>query len=129
MARKFLYAFAALIGLVIAAKIIPNGGNVVYNSFIATLEPIDGFTPHPVVLLCALTILINLMLCIFNLLPIPPLDGSRLVRNMLPYNAVQVYDRVPFWVSYLLMIFIGGTIIRAFVSPAIGLILRGLAHL
>jgi Zn-dependent protease len=55
-----------------------------------------------------LAIEINLSLFFFNLLPIPPLDGSRLVRNMLPYNAVQVYDRIPIWVSYLFMIFIGG---------------------
>ena len=42
------------------------------------------------VLLCQLAILVNLSLFFFNLLPIPPLDGSRIVRNMLPYNAVQV---------------------------------------
>ena len=86
------------------------------------------FTPHPLVLLCTLAILINLSLCIFNLLPIPPLDGSRLMRNMLPYNAVQAYDRIPLWVSYLLMIFVGGTIIRAFVVPAIGMVVWGLMH-
>jgi Zn-dependent protease len=86
------------------------------------------FTPHPLVLLCTLAILINLSLCIFNLLPIPPLDGSRLMRNMLPYNAVQAYDRIPIWVSYLLMIFVGGTIIRAFVVPAIGMVVWALVH-
>ena len=86
------------------------------------------FTPHPLVLLCTLAILINLSLCVFNLLPIPPLDGSRLMRNMLPYNAVQAYDRIPIWVSYLLMIFIGGTIIRAFVVPAIGMVVWALVH-
>jgi len=80
------------------------------------------------VLLCTLAILINLSLCVFNLLPIPPLDGSRLMRNMLPYNAVQAYDRIPIWVSYLLMIFIGGTIIRAFVVPAIGMVVWALVH-
>jgi len=115
--------------LLIDAKMIPDGRNVVIGSFFATLRPIEGITPQPLVLLCALVILINLMLCIFNLLPIPPLDGSRLVRNMLPYNAVQTYDRIPFWVSYLLMIFVGGTIIRAFVTPAIGLVIWGLMHL
>jgi len=94
----------------------------------AALDPAVDFTPHPLVLLCALTILINLMLCIFNLLPIPPLDGSRLMRNMLPYNAVQAYDRIPIWVSYLLMIFVGGTIIRAFVVPAIGMVVWALVH-
>jgi hypothetical protein len=48
---------------------------------------------------------------------------------MLPYNAVQTYDRIPFWVSYLLMIFVGGTIISAFVTPALRLVMHGLAHL
>ena len=42
----------------------------------------------------------------------PPLDGSHLIRNMLPYNAVQVYDRIPIWVSYLFMMLIGGTVLR-----------------
>jgi Zn-dependent protease len=66
------------------------------------------FTPAGAGAALPLAILINLSLCFFNLLPIPPLDGSRVVRNLLPYNAVQVYDRIPIWVSYLLMIFVGG---------------------
>jgi hypothetical protein len=44
------------------------------------------------------------------------------LRNALPYNAVQVYDRIGGWISYLLMIFVGGFILRAILSPAIGLI-------
>ncbi len=55
---------------------------------------------------------INLALLFFNLLPIPPLDGSHLLRNVLPYNAVQSYDRIPMWVSWMLMIFVGGYIMR-----------------
>jgi Zn-dependent protease len=126
---NLLLVMVAFIVLVIDARVIPDGRAVVFDSFIAALQPVEGFTPQPLVLLCALIILINLMLCVFNLLPIPPLDGSRLVRNMLPYNAVQTYDRIPFWVSYLLMIFVGGTIIQAFVTPALRLVLHGLAHL
>jgi Zn-dependent protease len=126
---NLLLVLVAFVVLLVDARVTPNGRAVVFNSFIAAIQPVEGFTPQPLVLLCALAILINLMLCIFNLLPIPPLDGSRLVRNMLPYNAVQTYDRIPFWVSYLLMIFVGGTIIQAFVTPALGLVLHGLAHL
>jgi Zn-dependent protease len=128
-ASNLLLVAVAFIVLLIDARVVPNGHSVVLGSFIAALERVEGFTPQPVALLCALAILINLMLCIFNLLPIPPLDGSRLMRNILPYNAVQVYDRIPFWVSYLLMIFVGGMIIHAFVSPAINLVLWGLLHI
>jgi len=126
---NLLLVLIAFIILLIDVRVVPNGRAVVFNSFIAAIQPVEGFIPQPLVLLCALAILINLMLFVFNLLPIPPLDGSRLVRNMLPYNAVQTYDRIPFWVSYLLMIFVGGTIIQAFVYPVIRLVLHGLAHL
>ena len=62
----------------------------------------------------------------FNLLPIPPLDGSRILRNLLPYNAVQAYDRIPMWVSYLLMIFVGGYIIMLFLRPSLLLVFNAL---
>jgi Zn-dependent protease len=127
-ASNLLLALAALLILVVNVKMVPNGNRVVLDSFIAALVPLEGVTPRPLVLLCALTIVINLSLCVFNLFPIPPLDGSRLVRNMLPYNAVQVYDRIPIWVSYLLMIFVGGTVIWAFVTPALRLVIWVLAH-
>jgi Zn-dependent protease len=36
---------------------------------------------------------INIMLCIFNLIPIPPLDGSRLLALFLPENALASFER------------------------------------
>ncbi len=80
-------------------------------------------------MLLTLAILINLSLFFFNLLPIPPLDGSRVVRNMLPYNAAQSYDRIGGWVSYLLMIFVGGFILNLVLTPALVLVFSFLAHL
>jgi Zn-dependent protease len=58
----------------------------------------------------------------FNLLPIPPLDGSHLLRNILPYNAVQSYDRIPMWISWMLMIFVGGYIMRLLLTPAFAIV-------
>jgi Zn-dependent protease len=39
-------------------------------------------------------VLFNLILCFFNLIPIPPLDGSRLVYHLLPARAAQAYAQV-----------------------------------
>ena len=122
-ASNLLIVLIALATLMVMSIVIPNGQATVVSSFIATLGGGGGLVaPQPLVMLCTLAILINLSLCFFNLLPVPPLDGSRVVRNMLPYGAVQVYDRIPIWGSYLLMIFVGRYVIMAFLGPSISLV-------
>ena len=88
----------------------------------AAFDPQNAGGAHPVALLLSLAILINLSLFFFNLLPIPPLDGSRVVRNMLPYNAVRAYDALGGWVSYLLMIFVGGYVLNLLLRPALAIV-------
>lgn len=43
--------------------------------------------------LLSVGISLNYLLVVFNLLPIPPLDGSRLVYHFLPRGAARVYQR------------------------------------
>jgi len=119
----------ALAALVVMAKVMPNGAPIVQLSFAAALGMADPGQGHPVALLLSLAILINFSLFFFNLLPIPPLDGSRVVRNMLPYRAVQVYDRIGGWISYLLMIFVGSFLLRLLLWPALGLVFSLLGRL
>jgi Zn-dependent protease len=119
----------ALAALVVMAKVMPNGAPIVQLSFAAALGMADPSQGHPVALLLSLAILINFSLFFFNLLPIPPLDGSRVVRNMLPYNAVRVYDRIGGWLSYLLMIFVGSFLLRLLLWPALGLVFSLLGRL
>ncbi len=119
----------ALVGLIVMGVAMPSGGEIVRLSFAAALQMADPSEAHPVALLLSLAILINLSLFFFNLLPIPPLDGSRVVRNMLPYNAVQVYDRIGGWLSYLLMIFVGSFLLRLLLWPALGLVFSLLGRL
>lgn len=55
-------------------------------------------------------VLINLMLGIFNLLPIPPLDGSNILRNLLPENLSEAYFKIAPYGYFILMLllFTGG---------------------
>jgi Zn-dependent protease len=83
----------------------------------------DVLAASPVVLPLAIIfyygILLNLFLAVFNLLPLPPLDGSHIFRHMLPYKAAALYDRLGF-LSLILMFVIGGRVAAFFVFPALG---------
>ncbi len=128
-ASNLLLVLIAFLILAVISLASPTGRELVL--FVSQGSLVQGVPSalQAVVLLCTLAILINLSLFFFNLLPIPPLDGSHLVRNMLPYNAVQAYDRIPIWVSYLLMIVLGGTLIRLFLSPALAIVFWALLHI
>ena len=71
----------------------------------------------PVVLLLYFGVLINLLLFVFNLIPIPPLDGSRVLGVFLPYRAQVMYSRVGGIGLMLLFLFGGGIIVGTFYYP------------
>lgn len=126
---NLLLVLISVIVLVVMAKTLPDGPMIVLASFLSAFQPSAMSAAHPVALLASLAIVINLSLFIFNLMPIPPLDGSRVVRNLLPYNAMQAYDRIGGWVGMLLMILCGGFVLRLFMTPALNAIYSILLHM
>lgn len=46
----------------------------------------------PFVYIGSMIVLINLVLFIFNLVPVPPLDGSKVLFSLLPYNMLYIRD-------------------------------------
>jgi Zn-dependent protease len=123
-ASNLLAAFVAMILLVILAKAVPVGGIVVHQLAGGGIDP-DLMAASPVIfplaILLYMGVMINLFLTAFNLLPLPPLDGSHIVRHMLPYNALRIYDSLGM-ISLILMLLVGGPIVNFLVSPAMGLV-------
>ena len=74
----------------------------------------------PLALLLYYAVSLNLLLVAFNLLPLPPLDGSHLLRHMLPYNWLRIYDSLGI-VSMILIFIFGGRLIGLFLNPAMAI--------
>lgn len=80
-------------------------------------------------LLISATISINVGLGIFNLIPLPPLDGSKIIMPFLPYKAKQWF-RNNEQISYIIFVVIWITgIAGIIISPAINVVYTGIMKL
>jgi Zn-dependent protease len=62
--------------------------------------------------------LVNLFLGLFNLLPIPPLDGSAIIERMLPGSWIPHYERFrPYGLLVLFLLVFSTGIISKFLQP------------
>ena len=88
----------------------------------------DGFAISTLLRMCDWGIFINLLLAFFNLIPIPPLDGSHVVYRLLPPRAAELYrsgGRFGF-VAILVLVFLFPGLLQLLLTPVF--ILRGTAN-
>jgi len=96
---------ALIAAILLEVILVTTGGQIGENSILV-----------PLIMLLRTFVFINILLAAFNLIPIPPLDGSHVVRHLLSDSARRVYDMVGL-VGLLLLFWIGGPLIQAFMSP------------
>ena len=90
---------------VICLAVILHGTN---SSISPSFRGVD--VASPLASMFYMAMYINVILAVFNLIPLPPLDGSHVIRHFLPYETLKVYDRVGYF----------GLVIVMFVLPLAG---------
>ena len=59
---------------------------------------------------------INIVLAVFNLIPVPPLDGSHVLRHFLSDPVRMVYDRIGIF-ALLALVYLGGGLLWILIRP------------
>ena len=88
--------------------------------------PANEFAISILITLSYLTAIINIGIGVFNLIPLPPLDGEKIFRHILPYKAQQWLDRNSYILNmiFLLLWFFG--LLGVVVSPVINVVYKGI---
>jgi Zn-dependent protease len=90
-------------------------------------EPVWGWFSVPVTLMLGYGVIINVVLAVLNMIPIPPLDGSRVVYWLLPPKPAAAYYRLEPYGTFILMglIMLGllGRIMTPIIKPLLALLL------
>ena len=90
--------------------------------------PIEGLASlpalFPILLLLYMCIVVNLLLCVVNMMPVPFLDGGKILTYFLPYNAAQTFQRNSMY--FMLGFFLLGGVLVSFIFTPLLAIFQGL---
>jgi Zn-dependent protease len=72
--------------------------------------------------MCQAGVLVNVVMFVFNLFPLPPLDGGRILVGLLPYKQAVLVSRIEPWGFFVVMaLVIAGVISNLWMRPLMAL--------
>jgi Zn-dependent protease len=74
----------------------------------------------PIIQILYLTVVINIILAIFNMIPIPPLDGSGVIMGLISEEAAQKYEQIRPYGFFILIVLI----MTGFIGRILGGVLK-----
>src|SRR5215204_3905396 len=87
-----------------------------------TIHLMSDSTLEPVVLFLENLLIMNISLAVFNLLPFPPLDGSKVLSTFLPASMQPALDFLEQYGYWLLILLIYMGVFRAIITPIINFV-------
>lgn len=112
---NFLVAILAVICLMLISVSSPQASFIVKAAMLG-YPGISNSALVPISVLLYQGMVINVLLGVFNLIPVPPLDGSHVVRHMLSERTRDIYDKVGIF-GLILLLLVGGNLLMAMMSP------------
>jgi Zn-dependent protease len=113
---NFIVATGATMLLAVISVAAPNGRLIVQGAISGYALGNSALVPASLLLFAFLEI--NVVLAVFNLIPVPPLDGSHVLRHFLSENVRRVYDTVGMF-GLMALVFFGGSFLMAIIRPVL----------
>ena len=104
---NFMVAFAAMVTLLILKGLAPRIDYFLRAHLFSRASLASGFHPlEGLALILFYAVVLNVFLAVFNLIPIPPLDGSGILLGLISEEAAQMVERIrPFGFIIILLLF------------------------